>query len=109
MPKMPSLTGKAPRRAPEAPQRPVPPLTWMTVLEDKQVPRAGGSYMLRGGKEINSANYDFDVLRRAGVKLQLLENPPQWWLDAQAEGERRGRELAEAQGYEPEYAEHPGA
>jgi len=94
MAKIPSLTGKV-KREPAPAQPPAAPVTWMRVTEDKQVPRAGGSYMLRSGKELPSSSYDFVALRRSGVKLEPCE-APQWFLDAQVAAIKRYEELVEA-------------
>lgn len=98
MPKIANPAGKGPaKRAPE-PSKPVVPITWMRILEDRQVPRTGGNYMIRAGKELPSCNYDFAALKRAGVKLEPCD-PPHWYVDAQLRAVQRHEEL-EAAGVE---------
>lgn len=89
-----SLIGNRPKVAPE-PAPPPMPNRWYRVASDRQVPRAGGSYLLRAGKEINSANYDIPALRRAGVDLVEIPTPP-WFLAAQEASVERHAQLVAA-------------
>jgi hypothetical protein len=43
--------------------------TFYTVTEDREIPRGGGSVLLRKGKRISSHGYDIAKLRAHGVKL----------------------------------------
>jgi hypothetical protein len=97
------LGGKAARRPPEPPDAGTPPAAasqpsagvtsmpvpsapsgWVEILVTKEVPRAGGSYLLREGDVINTSSYDMKAVQRAGVKFQPAE-APEWWLQQQAE------------------------
>jgi hypothetical protein len=40
-----------------------------TVTEDREIPRGGGSVLLRKGKRISSHGYDIAKLKAQGVKL----------------------------------------
>lgn len=103
----PSLLGKraAEKAAAARPAAPAPKREnrFYKVLEDKQVPRTGGHDLLRAGKEIQSANYDVDLLRKQGVKLEEIEVPA-WYVDQQEQSAARHAALTDA-GHE--LGDHP--
>lgn len=110
-----------PLRAPAAPVKkgPAEPLRWFRVSggpTNHNVPggigpfrRNQGDYFLKLGQEINSGEYDIKELRNHGCKLEEIE-PPGWFIEAQAKGEEKAQELAEAGvdlGDIPEYKPTP--
>ena len=83
------LTGKRPgRAAPAAASGTQKDLQWFRVVEDREVPRAGGNYLLRAGKEINDGGYDMRKLKRAGVKLEAIPAPDYWVMARRDEVDR---------------------
>lgn len=76
---------------------------WYRVMADKQVPRTGGHDLLRAGKEITSANFDVELLRKQGVSLEEIE-PPAWFVDQQEQSLARHDALV-AEGHD--LGEHP--
>ena len=92
MSNLPALSTKRNQQpAKREPAAPAKPLEWARVTsEDRKVPRPNGDFLLKRGKEINSANFDFDKLRNIGVTLEAIATPG-WFLEAQ----RKGQEIAE--------------
>lgn len=62
---------------PDAPQATAPALQSQEPLfqvgADIQVPRPGGTYLLRAGKVISGKHYDLEYLRSIGVQLTPAE------------------------------------
>lgn len=96
-PSAPSLIGNpkpAKAAAPAAPAK-TGPLRWFLVESPDKVIRlpSRAEFVIRQGKEINSAEYDVGLLQARGVKLKEIDTP-NWWNEAQAKGIDRHAELA---------------
>jgi len=97
-----SMIGPAGQKKKSAPAPSGPPkvMQWARVLEDRTVTvNRGGfnqAFTLKTGKEISNENFDFTMLKNRGVKLEILTQPPGWWLEAQRRGNDRHAELTAA-------------
>ncbi len=111
--------------APKAPPRPVSnkpaePLQWFKVLDGPRnhtsapgavgpFRRENGDFTLKVGKVFNSGQYDVQMLRNAGVKLEEVEAPG-WYVQAQKDAHERVEQLRAdgiAVGDAPEYQPTP--
>lgn len=96
------ISKPAPRVA-QAPTASAGPTRWYKVLDGPRnhssapgaigpFRRPNGDFTLKTGKIINSAQYDIDMLRDAGVKLEEVPAPG-WFIRAQKEAQDKVDQL----------------